>query len=140
MTTRETPSGPLSRGRDACSRPRLTPACITTCVCVSIVGCERVPIAYFAAKAAQEQVVRGGPVDRSIVRSTQFHELLATSLAQFARWRLLPSPRVALQPVACAEAAATVANVAVSAPLLASIEVAGPAVEDIRAFPRAGRS
>ena len=41
----------------------------------------------------------------SLVRATQFHELIAATLAPAARWRVLPVPRAALQPVACAEVA-----------------------------------
>jgi RNA polymerase sigma-70 factor (ECF subfamily) len=46
---------------------------------VSIVGCEQVPIGYFRAKAAQEGLVRHGPVPWTIVAATQFHELASTA-------------------------------------------------------------
>ena len=36
-------------------------------VCVSIAGCEQVPMGYFTAKAQQEQVVEQGPVPWSVV-------------------------------------------------------------------------
>jgi len=49
-------------------------------VCVSIVGCEQVPMGYFTAKAEQEQVVEQGPVPWSIVRATQFHEYVLAML------------------------------------------------------------
>src|SRR5215475_6752981 len=45
-------------------------------VCVSIVGCDLLPLAYFAVKAEQERIVEGGPVPWSIVRATQFHEFV----------------------------------------------------------------
>ena len=49
-------------------------------VCVSIVGCERVPMGYFQVKAEQEQVVEQGPVPWSMVRATQFHEYVLAML------------------------------------------------------------
>jgi uncharacterized protein YbjT (DUF2867 family) len=64
-------------------------------VAVSIVGCDRVPMGYFRAKLEQERVVERGPVPWSLVRATQFHELVAATLAPAARWRVLPVPRAA---------------------------------------------
>jgi len=81
-------------------------------VCVSIAGCEQVPMGYFTAKAQQEQVVEQGSVPWSIVRATQFHELALATLNAGARWGVLPVPRARLQTIACAEVAAVVAGVA----------------------------
>jgi uncharacterized protein YbjT (DUF2867 family) len=107
---------------------------------VSIVGCDRVPLGYFRAKLEQERVVERGPVPWSLVRATQFHELVAATLAPAARWRVLPVPRAALQPVACAEVARAVADVAAGAARLGRLEVAGPEVADTRDFARRWRS
>src|ERR1700757_4431658 len=49
--------------------------------CVSMVGCDQVPMSYFQVKADQERVVGQGAVPWSIVRSTQFHELVGTVIA-----------------------------------------------------------
>jgi uncharacterized protein YbjT (DUF2867 family) len=73
---------------------------VTHHVCVSIVGCDQVPMGYYRAKMDQERVVGQGAVPWSIVRSTQFHELAGTVLAAAGRWRILPMPRGVLQPVA----------------------------------------
>ncbi|BCB79130.1 hypothetical protein Pflav_055400 [Phytohabitans flavus] len=81
-------------------------------VCVSIVGCDRVPLSYFRVKAEQEGVVADGPVPWTTVRITQFHELVAATLAPAGRWRLLPVPRARLRTVAVADAARAVADVA----------------------------
>ena len=108
-------------------------------VCVSIVGCDQVPMSYFRAKADQERVVGQGGVPWSIVRSTQFHELVGTVLAAAGRWRVLPMPRGVLQPVACAEAARAVADVAAGAPLKECLTVAGPEVREMRDLARTWR-
>jgi uncharacterized protein YbjT (DUF2867 family) len=78
-------------------------------VCVSIVGCENVPMGYFRVKADQERVVEAGTVPWSIVRATQFHEFVVANLAPAGRWHVLPVPRARLQTVASAEVAAVVA-------------------------------
>jgi uncharacterized protein YbjT (DUF2867 family) len=107
---------------------------------VSIVGCERVPLGYFGVKAEQERVVERGPVPWSLVRATQFHEIIAAALASAGRLHMMPVPRAALQTVACAEAARAVANVAEGAPLLRRIDIAGPEVVDAREVARTWRS
>ena len=109
-------------------------------VCVSIVGCERLPIGYFAAKAEQERVVVKGPMPWSIVRATQFHQLVNDALTRAARWRLLPLPRAKLQPVAAEEVAKAVTDVAEGAPLHDRIQIAGPQMCDARRLARSWAS
>ena len=107
---------------------------VTHHVGVSVVGCEMVPLGYFRAKAAQEQVLEHGPVPWTIVRATQFHELAAATLASAARWRLVPVPAVLLQTVAAAEVAAVVAGAAAGSPRAGRVVVAGPEVSTARAM------
>src|SRR5262245_54760756 len=108
-------------------------------VCVSIVGCDQVSMSYFRAKAEQERVVGQGTVPWSIVRSTQFHELVGTVVAAAGRWRVLPRPPGVLQPVACADAARAIADVAEGAPLNRCLTVAGPEVREVRDLARTWR-
>jgi uncharacterized protein YbjT (DUF2867 family) len=49
---------------------------IRHCLHVSIVGIDRIPYAYYRAKAAGEAEVRAGHVPYSILRATQFHSLI----------------------------------------------------------------
>lgn len=97
-------------------------------VAISIVGCERVPIGYYRVKAEQEQVVSSGVVPWTLVRATQFHELVDMALAAAVRWRFVPIPAGRLQTVAAAEVAHAVADVAEQDPRQGRIEVAGPQV------------
>jgi uncharacterized protein YbjT (DUF2867 family) len=108
-------------------------------VCVSIVGCEHVPMGYFQAKAQQEHVVEAGPVPWTIVRATQFHELVASTLASAGRWHVLPVPRAMLQTVASADVARAVADAAEAGPARRRISVAGPQVTDAREQARTWR-
>jgi uncharacterized protein YbjT (DUF2867 family) len=107
---------------------------------VSIVGCDLVPARYLRAKAEQERVVEEGPVAWTIVRATQFHELIEMALAPAARKRLMPVPRVPLQTVAADDAARAVADVAEGSPRRARVEVAGPERHDARELARTWRS
>jgi uncharacterized protein YbjT (DUF2867 family) len=79
-------------------------------VAVSIVGIDRVPYGYYRVKLAQEAVVRGGPVPWTIVRATQFHQLLALVFERVARFGVLPGAAVPLQPVDPREVAVVLAD------------------------------
>lgn len=108
-------------------------------VCVSVVGCELVPMGYFRVKAEQEGAVARGTVPWTIVRATQFHEYLATMFGAGARMRALPVPRALLQPVASADVARTVADVAEQEPKGGRVQIAGPEVASARELARAWR-
>jgi len=95
-------------------------------VCISIVGCDLVPFGYYKVKTDQEHVVEQGPVPYSIVRATQFHELLAGALAVAGKYHVLPAPNIQLQTVAAKDAGSAVADVATGQPVNGKVEVAGP--------------
>jgi uncharacterized protein YbjT (DUF2867 family) len=105
-------------------------------VCISIVGCERVPFGYYRVKTRQEEVVRQGPVPYSVVRATQFHQLAAMALAAAGKWRVLPVPPMRLQTVAAADVATVVADVAAGVPLAGQLQVAGPELATARDLAR----
>ncbi len=109
-------------------------------VCVSIVGCDQVPLGYFRVKTDQENLVAQGPVPWTIVRATQFHELVAQAFEAAARWQVLPAPRGLLQPVAAAEVARYLAGLAERPPRRERAVVAGPEVSELRTLARTWRS
>ncbi len=102
------------------------PAGVDHFVGVSIVGCEKVGLPYYRAKTRQEELVRQSPVGWSLLRATQFHELIDGLFRACARFRLLPGGRAPLQPVAAAVAAAKLASVATGQPLNSTSELTGP--------------
>jgi hypothetical protein len=73
-----------------------------------------------------------GPVPWTVVRATQFHEYLAAMLGVGARYGLLPVPPGLVQPVASAEVARLVAEVAVGGPRRGRVEIGGPEVSGPR--------
>jgi uncharacterized protein YbjT (DUF2867 family) len=104
-------------------------------VCISIIGCEQVPIGYYRVKTEQEQAVERGQVPFSIVRATQFHELADAALTAAGRYRVLPVPRIRLQTVAAAEVARAVADVT-EGEARGRVQVAGPEVATARDLAR----
>ena len=96
-------------------------------VALSVVGADRLPDSgYLRAKVAQEEIVKAGPIPYTIVRATQFFEFIgriAESGADGETIRLSPA---LVQPEAADDVVATVADVAVGAPLNDTVELAGP--------------
>jgi uncharacterized protein YbjT (DUF2867 family) len=104
-------------------------------VALSVIGADRMPDSgYMRAKVNQEKVIEAGGVPYSIVRATQFFEFLgyiADSGAEGDTVRLSTAP---MQPLAADDVAAALADVAVNAPLNATVELAGPEKMSIAAF------
>lgn len=95
---------------------------------VSIVGCDKVPMAYYKVKVEQEEAIAAGEVPWSILRATQFHSLLGWAFEQAGRLRLRPTGKAPLQPVDAAVAAARLAEAVHAEPVGRLPEVAGPQV------------
>jgi uncharacterized protein YbjT (DUF2867 family) len=100
-------------------------------VCVSIVGIEHVRAAYYRVKLAQEAAVRESAQPWTILRATQFHELLAPLLDRVASARVRLHSAARLQPVAAAEAARALADVAEGPARHETVTVAGPEIHTL---------
>lgn len=106
---------------------------------ISIVGCDRVPTTYYKAKVEQEEAIAAGGVPWSLLRATQFHDLLAWAFASAARWRLLPTGKARLQPVDSALVAKRLARAAHDGPAGRLPDIAGPEVRTLTELARAWR-
>ncbi|MFF7879464.1 SDR family oxidoreductase [Streptomyces sp. NPDC020794] len=96
-------------------------------VILSIVGTDQVPeLDYYRAKALQEDILKAGPVPYSIVRATQFMEFVDAVLSWTTDGDTVRLPRTPIQPIAAADVAATVAEVAAGSPLGGTLDVGGP--------------
>ena len=95
---------------------------------ISIVGTERMPDNhYFAAKIAQEELIKASGIPYSLVHSTQFFEFVAPT-ADEGTWddgKVHIAP-VAWQPIASDDVAKILGRTAVGEPLNARIDIAGP--------------
>jgi uncharacterized protein YbjT (DUF2867 family) len=93
---------------------------------ISIVGCDRVPTAYYRAKVAQEKAITTGEAPWSLLRATQFHQLLAGAFATAARFRVSPTGAARLQPIDPDVVAKRVAEAVHAGPRDRLADVAGP--------------
>jgi uncharacterized protein YbjT (DUF2867 family) len=96
-------------------------------VTLSVVGADRLPDSgYLRAKVAQEELVEAGPIPYSIIRATQFFEFIGRIADSSTDGdTVLLSPAL-VQPEAADDVAATLADVAVGAPLNGMVELGGP--------------
>ncbi|MES2959363.1 MAG: NAD(P)H-binding protein [Pseudomonadota bacterium] len=95
-------------------------------VALSVVGAERLPASgYLRAKVAQESLIQAGPVPYTIVRATQFFEFMKSIAQAGTQGLAVHLSSALLQPVAAADVAAALADVATQAPLNGTCEVGG---------------
>ena len=96
-------------------------------VALSVVGCDRMPESgYFRAKVAQEKLIRNSPTPYSIVRATQFFEFVKRIADDATDGNTVRIAPVLFQPIAAEDVAKAVGRVAVSGPVNAVVEIAGP--------------
>jgi uncharacterized protein YbjT (DUF2867 family) len=101
-------------------------------VLLSIVGIDhnqRVP--HYAGKREQERLITAGPVPWSIVRATQFHDFAAMVAGWAERDGVATIAPLLVQPIAQADVAAVLAEVAADAPRNARLDIAGPETQDL---------
>ena len=96
-------------------------------VALSVVGCDRMPESgYFRAKVAQEKLISSSPIPYSIVRATQFFEFVKRIADDATDGNTVRIAPVLFQPIAAEDVAKAVGRVAVSGPVNAVVEIAGP--------------
>jgi uncharacterized protein YbjT (DUF2867 family) len=96
---------------------------------VSIVGIDRIPFTYYRNKLACEQRIMESGVPHTILRATQFHELIASALHGAERLPLAPLPLdFRFQSVAAADVAVRVAELIDGTPTYRAPDFGGPEV------------
>lgn len=95
-------------------------------VYLSIVGVDRIPLGYYRQKLAAEHLLGSSGLGHTILRATQFHELVA---GVFTAQRILPvvlAPTVSVQPIAVGDVATRLAELATGEPAGRVPDVGGP--------------
>lgn len=93
-------------------------------VALSIVGCDRVDLGYYAGKVRQEELVLAAGVPGSVLRATQFHEFPGQLLERGRGPVVVPD--MLSQPIAAREVGAALAELALGDPVGMAPELAGP--------------
>lgn len=75
-------------------------------VYISIVGVDRLPLGYYRSKLEVERLVQGSGLPHTILRSTQFHDLILSGCAALARPPIMLVPAgISFQPIDAGEVA-----------------------------------
>jgi uncharacterized protein YbjT (DUF2867 family) len=101
-------------------------------VLLSIVGLHRVEgNPHYAGKREQERLVAAGPVPWTIVPATQFHDFAAMVVGWTEREGMATVPPLLVQPIAPADVAGVLAEIATGEPKGRYVDVAGPEPQDL---------
>jgi uncharacterized protein YbjT (DUF2867 family) len=101
-------------------------------VLLSIVGIDRIEgNAHYAGKREQERLVTEGPVPWTIVPATQFHDFAATVTSWTEQDGVAAIPPLLVQPIAPADVADILAEIAAIPPQGRYRDVAGPEPQDL---------
>ncbi|MFF9769584.1 SDR family oxidoreductase [Streptomyces sp. NPDC014636] len=106
-------------------------------VYISIVGVDRVPLSYYRTKFAVERLVEESGLGWTVLRTTQFHDLLAELFAGLAKFPVVMAPAgVPDQPIEVAEVAERLAELALAAPAGRVPDLAGPEIRTLDSLAR----
>jgi uncharacterized protein YbjT (DUF2867 family) len=107
-------------------------------VYISVVGADRVPVVsgvdramfgYYAAKRAAERLVAESGLGWTILRATQFHDLLLTMVTGMAKLPVIPvAAGFRFQPVDAGEVAARLVELSLGQPAGLVPDIGGPRV------------
>ncbi|TGB14303.1 NAD(P)H-binding protein [Streptomyces sp. MZ04] len=107
-------------------------------VYISIVGVDRVPLGYYKTKLAVERRIEESGLGWTVLRTTQFHDLVLQILQGAAKFPVMPLPSgVSDQPIEVGEVAARLAELAAAPPAGRVEDMGGP---EVRTLPDLART
>ncbi|MFC5930072.1 NAD-dependent epimerase/dehydratase family protein [Cryobacterium melibiosiphilum] len=133
---------------DAARRgPRMT-APLPHLIYPSIVGVDQIPLGYYRQKLAAEEAVATSVLPFTILRATQFHDLVFTMFAAQRRMPAVLAPNIRLQPIDVRDVAAQLLALVRAGAAGRVADIGGPDVElatdlaraTLSSFARAGGS
>ncbi|MFF4748752.1 SDR family oxidoreductase [Streptomyces sp. NPDC002514] len=128
------------KGDDTATRTLVraaTAAGVRHLVYISVIGADRVPLAWLRAKLAAERAVAESGIPWTTLRAAQFHDLAFTVVEKMTKLPVLPVPGgLRLQPVDSREVAARLVDLALGAPAGLVPDLAGPRPYDLGALAR----
>ncbi|MFC4375086.1 SDR family oxidoreductase [Nocardia halotolerans] len=122
---------------DAAVRAGLAPHVVN----VSIAGVDRIPVPYYRAKLAAEEAITASGLPWTTLRTTQFHNLLATVFAGQRRLPVTFAPKgFRFQPIDIGDVADRLVALAVGEPVGRTLELGGPRVHTMGELARSYQS
>ncbi|MET9698667.1 SDR family oxidoreductase [Streptomyces sp. NPDC006529] len=107
-------------------------------VYISIVGVDVVPFGYYTVKRKVERMLEESGLGVTILRTTQFHDLVAQAVGAAAKLPVVPLPKgIRVQPIAVEEVADRLAELAAAPPAGRVADMGGPEVHTLPDLARA---
>ncbi|MEV4750431.1 SDR family oxidoreductase [Streptosporangium amethystogenes subsp. fukuiense] len=98
-------------------------------VYISIVGVDRHPYTYYRHKHEVEKLIEDSGLPYTILRTTQFHNLVVLKLVKLAKSKVMPVPAgTDVQPVEVTEVAERMVELALGAPAGRVPDMGGPEI------------
>lgn len=101
-------------------------------VYISIVGVDRIPFGYYRTKFQVERLIEESGLPHTILRATQFHNLVYSIFSAQHYWPVLFIPDIRVQSIEVAEVAERLVEVALDPPAGRVPDIGGPQVRTIR--------
>lgn len=95
---------------------------------VSIVGVDSIPMSYYRAKFEAEQRVETSALPWTILRATQFHNLVSALFAVQRRLPLVFAPELRFQPIDVRDVASHLVELAAAGPAGRTPDIGGPEI------------
>ncbi len=114
-------------------------------VYISVVGADRIPLesplgrmmfGYFGSKLEAERIIAGSGLPHSILRATQFHDLIFKVAEGMAKLPVIPAPSFRFQPIDPDEVAARLVELALGEPAGRVADMGGPSVYTLKELVR----
>jgi uncharacterized protein YbjT (DUF2867 family) len=104
---------------------------------ISVIGADRVPLAWFRSQLGAERAVAGSGLPWTTLRAAQFHDLAFNVVRKMARLPVIPVPRgLRFQPVDSRDVAARLVDLTLGEPAGLVPDLAGPKVYDMAELSR----
>lgn len=113
-------------------------------IAMSIVGIDQIPLSYYRSKLETERLISQSSIPYSVLRATQFHNLIDEVFSAQRFLPLLLAPSVKLQPIAVEDIADRLAELVTAQPAGRVPDIGGPEQRSVpelaRAWKRVARS
>jgi uncharacterized protein YbjT (DUF2867 family) len=104
---------------------------------ISIVGVDQVPFSYYRAKLEVERLIEDSGLPWTVLRATQFHDLILRGCAMLARPPVMVVPAgTSFQPIDIREVARHLVEFATGTPAGRAPDIGGPQVRSTRDLAR----
>ena len=101
-------------------------------VYISIVGVDCVPLAYYRLKLTAERAIETSGLPYTVLRTTQFHDLIRCMFAAAACLPMMLVPDLSIQPIAVRDVADRLVQLAIRPPSGHARDLGGPEVRTVR--------